>query len=158
MWRVHNAYDVFVEPDANNSAPSTTNANTSRPLHTQSGAQASELVPRRRGRSGYRSDSGSSGSADVDLPRSMNSFSYCATVTFERVCRFAATGASLWQAAQYNNIPQAISAYKHSICAEQSLQESDICWVCQWDYPGASIAYSAGVLPNTALCLASQDV
>ena len=83
----------------------------------------------------------------MDVPHPMSSFPHCATVTFEGVSRFAPAGAPLWQPAAYNNVPQAVAAFKHSVCAAQSLQESEICWVCQWNYPGASIAYSAGVLP-----------
>ena len=144
-----NAFQCGVDPRATNAVPGTTSASATRPIHTQSVAPAAELVACRRGKRGYRSHSRSSGSADVNFPRSMNSFSYRATVTFERVCRFAAAGAPLWQAAQCDNVPQAIAAYKHSVCAAQSLQECDICWVCQWNYPGASIAYSAGVLLST---------
>lgn len=116
----------------------------------ESEVQAGALVPRRRGRNGCRRDPGTSGSADVDMPRSVTSFRHCVTVTMEDVSRFAPGGEPLWQAAQYSNVSKAVAAYKHSVCAAQSLQECDICWVIQWDVPGATIAYSAGVLLSIA--------
>ena len=111
----------------------------------QACTQAGALVPRRRGRNGCRRNPGTSGSADVDMPRSMSSFRHRVTVTMEDISRFAPGGEPLWQAAQYSNVSKVVDAYKHSVCAAQSLQQCDICWVIQWDVPGATIAHSAGV-------------
>ena len=106
-------------------------------------AQSGALVPRRRGRNGCRRDPGTSGSADVEMLRSISSFRHCATVTLEDVSRCAPGGEPLWQAAHYSQVSKAVTAYKHSECAAQSLQECDICWVVQWlsSVPRASIAY-----------------